>query len=238
MPNVLAYDIGYAYELPVIVKDGIRRMYGESEDVFYYISVGNEGYKHPPKPEGADEGILKGMYRFAGPANAKKAKHTATLLGSGSLLNSAVEAQALLEKYDVAATVWGVTSYTELRRDALACERTAMLKPDQDPPKAYFTECLESDGADVVVATSDYMKTLPDALAKWSPKRIYSLGTDGFGRSDERGMLRKHFEVDARFVTLATLHGLARDGKIDKKTVAEAMADLDIDPDKADPLYA
>ncbi|MDX1564282.1 MAG: pyruvate dehydrogenase (acetyl-transferring), homodimeric type, partial [Phycisphaeraceae bacterium] len=238
VPNCRAYDIAYAFELPTIVRHGIDQMYHRNEDVFYYISVGNENYKHPPKPEGADEGILKGMYKFAGPSNAKKAKHTATLLGSGSLLNSAVEAQQLLEKYDVAATVWGVTSYTELRRDALACERQNMLQPEADPARPYFTECLGSDDADVVVATSDYMKTLPDALAKWSPKRIYSLGTDGFGRSDERGMLREHFEVDARFVTLATLHGLAQEGKIDKQTVAKAMADLDIDPDKADPLYA
>jgi pyruvate dehydrogenase E1 component len=237
VPNVLAYDIAYAYELPVVVKEGLRRMYGESEDVFYYISVGNEPYAHPPKPAGADEGILRGMYKFSDATNGDTAQHTATLLGSGSLMNSAVEGQAMLADYGVAASVWGVTSYTELRRDALACERHNMLQQDTEKKTPYFTQCLESDNADVVVATSDNMKAMPDSLAKWSTKHIHSLGTDGFGRSEERGMLRTHFEVDAKFVTLATLHGLAEEGKIDKAIVTKAIADLGIDADKGDPVY-
>ena len=236
VPNVRCYDPAYAYEIGTIIRDGIRRMYGEGEEVFYYLTVGNENYSHPPKPAGCEQGILKGMYRL-GPSSRSDNKLRAQLLGSGSILNEAVKAQQILaEEYGVVADVWSVTSYTELRRDALDVERWNMLHPESEPRRAYLTEQLaETPG--VIVAASDYMKALPDSVAKWMPRRTVSLGTDGFGRSEDRASLRDFFEVDARWITLATLWALATDGEIDKVRVVEAMRELGIDSDKANPLY-
>jgi pyruvate dehydrogenase E1 component len=233
VPNCLSYDPAYAYELAVIIQDGIRRMYKEAENVFYYITVMNEQYEMPKMPDGVRDGILKGMYRFRAAENGK-AKLRAQLLGSGAILNEVVAAQKLLEKYGVAADVWSVTSYNELAREARDVERWNMLHPAEKPRTAYVSECL-SNAPGVVVSSSDYMKILSDQLARWIGKPMISLGTDGFGRSEDRAGLRTFFEVDARYVTVATLSALARGGELDAKVVTQAIKDLGIDPEKKNP---
>jgi pyruvate dehydrogenase E1 component len=232
-PNCLSYDPAYAYELAVIIQDGIRRMYRDQESIFYYLTVMNEQYEMPPMPDGSREGIIKGMYRLA-PAGNPKAKLRAQLFGSGAILNEVLAAQKLLEKYDVSADVWSVTSYQELYRDGHACDRWNMLHPGETPKTSYVAQCL-TDAPGVLVAASDYLKVLPDSIDQWMPRRMRSLGTDGFGRSEDRARLRDFFEVDARFVALATLAELAQDGQLDRKVVAKAIKDLDINPEKANP---
>jgi pyruvate dehydrogenase E1 component len=189
-------------------------MYEEQESIFYYLTVGNENYAMPPMPEDSEElrrGVLKGMYKFR-PAANQKAKLRAQLFGSGAILNEVLKAQVYLdEQYGIAADVWSVTSYKELRWDALNCEQWNLLHPTETPRVPYITECL-ADEPGVFIASSDYMKVLPDSIARWSPKRITSLGTDGFGRSDSRENLRDFFEIDYRYVTLATLARLAARG--------------------------
>ena len=236
VPNCLAYDPAFAYEIAVIIREGIRRMHDQDEDVFYYLTLGNEAYPHPRLPPGDEvrEGILKGMYLLR-PAEAAPGQPQATLLGSGAILNEVVKAQEMLAaRYGVAADVWSVTSYTELRREALDTDRWNMLHPDQPPRRSYVATCL-AEAPEVVVAASDYMKALPDLIAKWVPGRLAALGTDGFGRSDTREALRDFFEVDARFVALATLHALAGAGQVDAELVSEAIEDLDIDVEKPNP---
>jgi pyruvate dehydrogenase E1 component len=209
-------------------------MYCDDEAGFYYLTVGNEGYAMPPMPEGVEEGILRGMYRIRASQHAGPLR--AQLLGSGAILNEVLHAAELLEtKFDVAADVWSVTSYNELRRDALAVERRNLLRPEGPREAAYVTECLK-DSVGVVVAASDYLKSLPDQIAKWIPRRVASLGTDGFGRSDSRTALRDFFEVDARYVALAALAELARDGELSAQRVTEAITELGIDAAKLDPL--
>ena len=232
-PNCLSYDPAYAYELAVIIQDGIRRMYRDQESVFYYLTVMNEQYEMPPIPEGAREGILRGMYRIRPTANPKT-KLRAQLFGSGAILNEVLAAQTLLEKYNVAADVWSVTSYQELYRDGHACDRWNMLHPGEAPRLSYVAQCMK-DAPGVLVAASDYLKVLPDSIDQWMPRRMRSLGTDGFGRSEDRARLRNFFEVDSRFVTLATLAELAQDGQLDRKVVAQAIKDLDINPEKLNP---
>jgi pyruvate dehydrogenase E1 component len=233
VPNCLSYDPAYAYELGVIIQDGIRRMYGDQESIFYYLTVMNEQYEMPAMPEGAEAGILKGMYRLAS-ASSPKAKARAQLLGSGAILNEVVAAQKLLENYGVAADVWSVTSYQELYRDAHAADRWNMLHPGEKPRVPYVTQQLgETNG--VIVAASDYLKVLPGSLDRWMPRRVRPLGTDGFGRSDDRQGLRNFFEVDARFVALAALAELAQEGHVDRKVVAQAIKDFDVDPEKPNP---
>jgi pyruvate dehydrogenase E1 component len=238
VPNCLSYDPAFAYELAVIIQDGIRRMYREGESIFYYITVMNETYEMPPMPEGARDGILKGMYRFKasdGTASGPGKKELrAQLLGSGAILNEVITAQKMLEQYGVAADVWSVTSYNELSRNAHDVERWNVLHPSETPRVPYVTECL-GEAPGVVVAASDYMKILPDALSRWIGKPMISLGTDGFGRSEDRAGLRSFFEVDARYVTVATLSALARQGDLDAKVVAKAIKDLGIDPEKRNP---
>ena len=236
MPTCLAYDPAFAYEIAVIIREGIRRMHEQDEDVFYYLTLGNEAYPHPRlrEGEGIREGILKGMYCLR-PAEAAPGQPRSTLLGSGAILNEVLKAQEMLAaRYGVAADVWSVTSYTELRREALDADRWNMLHPDQLPRISYVATCLAEAPA-VVVAATDYIKTLPDLIAKWVPGRLVALGTDGFGRSDTREALRNFFEVDARFVTLATLHALAQEGRIDAELVSEAIEDLNIDTEKPNP---
>jgi pyruvate dehydrogenase E1 component len=233
VPNCLSYDPAFAYELAVIIQDGIRRMYKEQESVFYYLTVMNEQYAMPTMPEGARDGILKGMYRFKTAENGK-AKLKAQLLGSGAIMNEVLGAQKLLEKYNVAADVWSVTSYQELYREGHASDRWNMLHPDEQPRVPYVAQCLK-DAPGVIVAASDYLKLLPDSIDRWMPRRVRSLGTDGFGRSDDRAGLREFFEVDARFVALATLSELADDGQIDRKVVAQAIKDFGVDAEKANP---
>ena len=233
VPNCISYDPAFAYELAVIIHDGIRRMYKEQESVFYYLTVMNEQYAMPPMPEGAKEGILKGMYRFNTAANAG-AKLKAQLLGSGAIMNEVLTAQKLLEKYDVGADVWSVTSYQELYRDGHACDRWNMLHPTETQRVPHVTQCLK-EASGVIVAASDYLKILPDSIDRWMPRRVRALGTDGFGRSDDRAGLRNFFEVDARFIALATLSELVQEGQLDGTVVAQAIKDFGIDAEKANP---
>ena len=232
-PTCISYDPAYAYELAVIIQDGIRRMYRDQESIFYYLTVMNEQYEMPAMPEGSREGILKGMYRFS-KANNGKAKLKAQLLGSGTILNEVRAAAVLLEKYGVAADVWSVTSYNELYREAHACDRWNMLNPGAAPKVPYVAQCLK-DTQGVIVAASDYLKVLPASIDRWMPRRVRSLGTDGFGRSEARKELREFFEVESRYVALATLAELAQNGEIDQKVVAQAMKDFGIDPNKKNP---
>ena len=235
VPNLLSYDPAYAYELAVIIRDGIRRMYTEGEEIFYYITVGNEPYQQPAMPEGVEEGIVRGMYllRPAGPK--AEGKPRANMMGSGAILNEVLAAQEMLaEKYDIAADVWSVTSYTELRREALDVDRWNRLHPGQEARVPYVQQCL-GDAPGVFVAASDYLKALPDGLARWLPGTLVSLGTDGFGRSEDRARLRDFFEVDRRHIVLATLHALAQEGEIENEMVQIALKDLEIDPDKPNP---
>ncbi len=234
VPNLLAYDPAFAYELAVIIQDGIRRMYKENESIFYYITVMNEPYVMPPMPPGSREGILKGMYRFRA-SEAKKSKLRAQLFGSGAILREALHAQEILEqKFGVAADVWSVTSYKQLYNDGLDVERWNMLHPGAKPRVPYVSECLaHAPGA--LVAASDYLKALPNLVSKWVPRRLVSLGTDGFGRSDSRAALRGFFEVDARFITLATLVELLREGQIQPSVVQKAIKELEINTEKPNP---
>jgi pyruvate dehydrogenase E1 component len=234
VPNCVSYDPAFAYELGVIIQEGIRRMYKEQESIFYYLTVMNEQYPMPAMPQGAREGILKGLYRCK-PADNGSAKHKAQLLGSGAILNEVLAAQKLLEKYDVAADVWSVTSYQELYRDGHAADRWNMLHPGETPKVPYVRQCLGTTSG-VIVAASDYLKVLPGSLDRWMPRRVRALGTDGFGRSDDRAGLRQFFEVDARFVVVATLAELAQEGQIDRKVVAQAIKDFGIDADKPNPV--
>jgi len=237
VPNLMAYDPAYAYEIAVIIEDGIRRMYVNGESIFYYITVMNEPYVMPPMPEGVKDGILKGMYKFRAAAN-EKAKLRAQLFGSGAILNEALQAQQILEKsYGVAADVWSVTSYKCLYADGVETERWNRLHPGEKPRLPYVTQCLQG-APGVLVAATDYLKTLPNMVAKWMPRRLASLGTDGFGRSEGRPSLREFFEVDARFITLATLHEMAQDGQIEPRVVKQAIQDLDINPEKHNPVIS
>jgi pyruvate dehydrogenase E1 component len=233
VPNCVSYDPAFAYELAVIIQDGIRRMYHEQESIFYYLTVMNEQYAMPPMPEGAREGILKGLYRFSKAPN-EGAKLKAQLLGSGAILNEVIGAQKLLANYGVAADVWSVTSYQELYRDGHACDRWNMLHPSEPPRVPHVTQCLGGTEG-VIVAASDYLKVLPDSVDRWMPRRVRSLGTDGFGRSEDRKHLREFFEVDSRFVALGTLAELAREGQLDQTVVAQAIKDLGINPEKNNP---
>jgi len=234
IPNLVTYDPGYAYEIAVIVQDGLRRMYHKREDIFYYITLGNENYPMPAMPKGCEEGILKGLYMLK-PGKKNKASLKAHIFGSGTILNEALCAQKLLEKYKVSADVWSATSYKELRREALACERWNLLHPGQKPKKPYVTQLLEKQQGPVVAVT-DYMKIVPEQVHRWVPGGLYALGTDGFGRSDTRENLRRFFEIDAESITIAVLNRLMHEGKIEAKVVKQAIADLGIDPDKPDPV--
>jgi pyruvate dehydrogenase E1 component len=237
VPNLRAYDPAFAYEMAVILQDGIRRMYKNGESIFYYITVMNEPYAMPAMPGDVNDGILKGMYRFRQAANPKT-KLRAQLFGSGAILNEVLRAQEILDtKYGVAADVWSVTSYKELYVDGNETERWNRLHPGDKARVPYVTKCL-ADAPGVLVAASDYLKTLPNMISKWMPRRLASLGTDGFGRSEGRASLRDFFEVDSRFITLAALHELHADGKIERSVVDKAIKDLGIKPDKLNPVIS
>ena len=234
VPTCLSYDPAYVYELAVILQDGIRRMYQENESVFYYITMYNEDYAMPEMPEGSREGIVRGIYRFK---SSPKGKATVQLFGSGPILNEVVRAQAILtEKYGVQADVWSVTSYNELRREALGVERWNRLHPAEKERTPYILSVLQGTKGPIIAA-SDYMKSVPDQLAPWLSTRLVTLGTDGFGRSDNREHLRNHFEVNAESVVGATLSKLAREGKFDVARAQQAFADLGLDTEKEDPAY-
>jgi len=234
-PSVSAYDPAYAYEIAVIVREGLRRMLEDGDDVIYYLTIMNEFYKMPPKPSGADEGILKGIYRLRGSEN-KRAKVKAHLLGSGSIVNEALRAQELLEnRYGVAAEVWSVTSYKSLYWDAINTERQNFLDPGKQPRASFVQRALKGEKG-VFIAVSDYLKALPALIAKWLPGPAVLLGTDGYGRSETRPALRDFFEMDARHIAFAALGALAREKRVDMAVVKKAQKQLEIDPRKANPL--
>ena len=234
IPNLLAYDPAFAYEVAVIIQDGMRRMFRDGENVFYYITLYNENYPMPPMPAGVEAGILQGLYRFkAGPGGRK---HQAHLFGSGSILRSALRAQEILaERYDVSADVWSATNYKQLRSEALQAARWNRLHPTAPPRKSYLETVLEKEQG-VFVAVSDFMKIVPDQIAPWVPGGLTTLGTDGFGRSETRANLRRFFEVDEQSVVIATLHALSQKGLIENGVVARAIQDLKVDPEKASPF--
>jgi len=237
IPTMRAYDPAFAYEIAVIIQDGIRRMYKDGENVFYYITVMNEAYSMPPMPAGVEEGILKGMYKFRA-SQMKQPKLRAQLFGSGAILREALKAQEILEeKYGVSADVWSVTSYKSLYSDGIDTERWNLLHSGEKPRIPYVSQCLQ--GADgVLVAATDYLKALPNLISRWTPRRLASLGTDGFGRSESREALRDFFEVDARFITLTALYELFREGKVEQAVVQKAIQDLEINIDKPNPLFS
>ncbi len=234
VPNVRAYDPAFAYETSVIVQDGLRRMLEAGEDVFYYITLYNENYPMPAMPAGVEDGIVRGLYLFKQGAEGRR---RVQLLGSGPILLHALRAQEILQdRYDVAADVWSVTSYQLLRNDALETERWNRLHPDQRPRRSYVSEQLGGRGP--VIAASDFMKAVPDQIARWAGQPFLPLGTDGFGRSDTREALRRHFEVDAEHITVAALHTLAQCEQYSPADVAAAIREHGIDPERADPRTA
>jgi pyruvate dehydrogenase E1 component len=233
IPNCHSYDPTYAYELAVIVQDGLRRMIQEQEDVFYYITCMNENYVHPPMPNGVEDGILRGMYLLQ---VGGQGKIRAQLMGSGAILREVIAAADLLFKdFGIPTDVWSVTSFNELRRDALEVERWNQLHPDEEPRHSYIEQAL-GDRPGPYIAATDYMKIVPDQIERWVPGRFVSLGTDGYGRSDGRAALRQHFEVDRRYIAVTALKALADDGALDQKTVVEAIQAYGIDPDRPDPV--
>jgi pyruvate dehydrogenase E1 component len=236
IPNIRAYDPAFAYELALIVRDGIRRMYGEAqEDVFYYITLYNENWPMPAMPEGVEEGVLRGMYLFR---RAEKGSRRVQLLGSGSILHQALKAQPLLaERYDIAADVWSVPSFQLLRNDALEVERWNRLHPDAEARVPYVAQQLAGSEGPIVAAT-DYLKALPHLLAPWVDRPFTVLGTDGFGRSDTREALRVHFEVSPEQIAYAALHGLCLTGGASREELTRALGELGIDPERPDPLHA
>ena len=233
VPNCRAYDPAWAYELVVIIHDGMQRMYVEHENIFYYLSVMNENYVQPAMPAGAEQGILKGGYLLR---QGAKGKLRTTLLGSGTILREVLAAAEILEAdYKVAADVFSITSFSELRREALNVERDNLLNPDRKAQVPYVQTLFAEHTAPVIAAT-DNMRLVPDQIRQWIAPRYVTLGTDGFGRSDGRAALRSHFEVDRRFIVLAALKALVDEGKLDKSVVAKAIGSLGIDPAKANPL--
>jgi len=237
VPNLVTYDPAFAYELAVIIRDGIKRMYEDQENIFYYITLMNENYPMPEMPKGAEEGILKGMYKFK-TSEKKNLKLKANLFGSGTIINEVIKAAHILEDdYRISCDIWSVTSYKELRRDALDTERWNLLNPTKKQKKSYIEKSLEKEDG-VFVAASDYVKDLPDSISKWFPARLYSLGTDGYGRSETREALRDFFEVDAKHIVFATLVALFKEGKIQDKVVEKAAKELGINPDKLNPMIS
>jgi len=233
VPNCIAYDPAFAYELAVVVQDGLRRMYVEQESVYYYITVMNENYVQPAMPSGVEQGIINGMYLLQ---IGGRGKVRVNLMGSGTILREVLAAAAILEKdYGVPADVFSVTSFNELRRNALDAERWNLLNPTQPPRVSYAQQCL-GDRKGPFIAATDYMKAVPDQIRQWVPGRYSVLGTDGFGRSDTRAALRKYFEVDRHHVVVAALKALADDGKIDVATVTGAIKAFGIDPAKPNPV--
>jgi pyruvate dehydrogenase E1 component len=238
IPNCISYDPTYAYELAVIIHDGMRRMFADQEDIFYYITLLNENYPHPAMPAGAEAGILKGLYLLSeSPEEATAAAPRVQLMGSGSILREVQAAGALLQQdFGVAADVWSATSLTEVRRDGLAVERWNMLHPDSAPRVPYIGQCLAGRQGPLVIAT-DYMKIVADQVRPFvTDRRFIALGTDGFGRSDTREALRAFFEVDRHFIVLAALTALADAGQLPRSQVGAAIARYGIDVEKLDPV--
>jgi pyruvate dehydrogenase E1 component len=237
IPSIRAYDPAYAYELATIIRDGIERMYGRGEDVYYYVTLYNENYPMPPAPDGVTDGIVRGIYRvLAGPEVAGGPKARVRLVGSGAILQQAVAARTLLaERFGIAAEVYCATSWQQLRVDALEVERWNRLHPTLPARTPYISSVLGPEGGPVVLV-SDWLKAVPDLLGRWLPAGYVSLGTEGFGRSDTREALRALFEIDAPNIAVAALTAMARAGDLSTADVAAAIALLGIDPEKLDPL--
>ena len=233
VPTLITYDPAFAYELAVIIQDGMRRMYQEGEEVFYYLTLYNENHVMPPMPVGAEEGILQGLYKFkSGPEGLQ---HKAQIFGSGPIMQGALKAQSILaERYGVSADVWSATNYKRLRHEALQCERWNMLHPTE-PPKTPLVASLLAEEPGPFIAVSDNMKMVPGQIAEWVPGGLTILGTDGFGRSETREKLRRFFEVDAECTVIATLWALAKQGKVERSVVAQAIKDLGVNPEKIHP---
>jgi pyruvate dehydrogenase E1 component len=233
IPNCRSYDPTFAYEVAVIIHHGLKQMYQSQEDVFYYLTLMNENYYHPDMPSGVEEGIIKGMYLFKQGKNSQ-----AQLLGSGTILREVLKAAELLAAdFGIQTDVWSVTSFNELRKDALDITRTNLLNPDEDPKPTYVGQCLQ-DRAGPVIAASDYIRLFADQIREFVSHPYYVLGTDGFGRSDTRQALRWFFEVDANFIAYTTIRALAEEGKIEKRLVKDAMLKYQINSDKINPMTA
>jgi pyruvate dehydrogenase E1 component len=236
-PTVRAYDPAFAYEVVVIIMEGLKRMYQEGDECIYYLMSENEPYEHPAMPEGCEEGIIKGMYKYRS-RDVEGAKARVQLFGSGAILNCTLAAQELLaEKYNIASDVWSVTSYTQLRREAADCQRWNMLHPTETPRRSYLEESLD-DIEGLFISASDYVRAVGEQLTPWIPGDYFVLGTDGMGRSETRETLRRHFEVDAESITIATLSRLSECGLFTPNEVADAIKDLCFDPDKPNPYFA
>jgi pyruvate dehydrogenase E1 component len=235
IPNCVSYDPTFAYEMAVIIQDGLRRMVAEQEDVFYYVTMMNENWRHPAMPEGAEEGILRGMYLFR--EGTEKNAPRVQLLGSGAILREVIAAADLLaQDFGVAADIWSAPGINELRRDGVAAERWSMLHPEQPRRLSYVESCLAKQPGPVIAAT-DYMRLYADQIRPYlSGKHYVVLGTDGFGRSDTRKKLRHFFEVDRRYVAVAALKALADTGELPAAKVAEAVRKYEIDPEKPNPV--
>jgi pyruvate dehydrogenase E1 component len=233
IPTCLPYDPAFGFEISVIIADGMRRMFVENEDIFYYLALYNEEHVMPAMPAGVEDGIVKGLYKFK--AGYDGAKIKAHIFGSGSIMQSALKAQMILaEKYGVSADVWSATSYKLLRSDAIRCQRWNILHPTE-PPKKSFLETLLVKEQGPFVAVSDNVRTVPDQIAPWVPGGLFTLGTDGFGRSDTRGRLRRFFGVDVESTIIGTLYALAEKKLIDRKVVAQAIKDFGVDPEMVQP---
>jgi pyruvate dehydrogenase E1 component len=234
IPNCVAYDPTFGYELAVIIQDGLRRMIKDQNDVYYYITLMNENYPHPAMPQGAEDGIRRGMYLFREGAGKKKAPRV-QLLGCGTILREVIAGAELLENdFGVVADIWSCPSFNELRRDGLAAERWSLLHPSQTPRKSYVEECLGGRQGPVIAST-DYMRAFAEQIRPFVPQRYVCLGTDGFGRSDYRVALRKFFEVNRHYVVVAALKALADEGAVPKPKVAEAIGAYGIDPERPPP---
>ncbi len=234
IPNCRSYDPTYAYELAVIIQDGMKRMYHDNENVFYYISLMNENYQHPDMPEGAEDGIIKGIYQLE--KGVGKAKNRVQLMGAGTILREVrFAAEILRSEFDVEADVWSVTSVNELTRDGQRATRWNMLNPAAAQRKPYITQVLEGAEGPFIIST-DNLKTYSEQLRAYIPGHYTVLGTEGFGRSDTRTQLRHFFEVNRYFVVIAALKSLADQGKIKADVVAKAIKKFGIDPEKADPM--
>lgn len=234
IPNCVSYDPCFAYELAVIIQNGLYRMYAQQEDIYYYIAVMNENYTHPDLPAGAEEGIIKGMYLLQ--QAPKKHKLHVQLLGGGTILREVMAAAEMLETdFSVSADIWSVTSFNELRREGLSVERHNRMNPEKKPQLSYVTTCL-TDRKGPVVAATDYMRMYADQIRSFVPTQYTTLGTDGFGRSDTRKQLRHFFEVDAKYIAVTALYALVEQGDVDAELVTQAMKKYGIDPEKLDPV--
>lgn len=237
VPNLLSYDPAFAYELAIIIREGIHRMYEKQENVFYYITIHNQNYVMPPMPDGVEDGVIRGMYSYRRSTHPPEKGRKAHLFGSGAIMSEVLRAQDLLEAQNIATDVWSVTSYNELNREALRCERANMLA-DDDSRKTPYVQRLLKDETGVFVAASDWMKSLSLSIASWIPGPYIVLGTDGYGLSESRPDLRVHFEVSAEYIAYAALSALCEQQVISRKELDSAAKSLGIRRDKPDPAQA